>query len=1125
MGRVVGVLLLLSLGMGADDVAGRASALETGGDALAARDLLRRAAGTRPRDPAILLRYAEFLERYGDPEARHVYAQALGLLEKAADRGLYLEAIRRLALLDLLAGEKAPASALLRQYRAAGGDGWGAPPGPPAGEGQPGKPSPSKGDVIQIPGPLGAFARMAAISSDSRPDDILPALARNVVTSGYRASSNGDALEPTEFLDLIAGYLSQARELERVAGPGKTIHVPACDSAEAGRLLPILGYRLHGGCGSEAVLETADASRAFLTIDSGFPLASLEQAFRANRPFVYDFKPTEAPVLYGAAYWVGTSGEFLDVFLSDPALCRLYLGLSRLNRPTAEAFRRSFPLQRLKVFAHVLDFFGGMFEIEDGKAVVPGGPPSAAAWAEIAGAPPDRGAAFFEHLISKDDGWAASYYDALARLDGPVRDYLASPARLKRFYSAIRGKVTSPGPARPIFPSNTEVMLLTTRLRLDPDGRPHIPGGVELWGDLLSPRSHGKATGLTKPSNMWQDPDDVLEALFALSRKLVDNQPLRAFMALSDLDRHRNHPLAPATVARLARSYGEYGAQYPLFGEAPALDDRTILRYLDVAHDIGKISDPLLRADAAGTLQALAGLWQIFCRHGSIPEEEADAALSAILTGFGEVRKQRDLFDSARNGVLALLQAGHSPAAAGPQDRVVGLLASGAASSDSEASRQVARKIVRLFDAQRLVSLNLLFDLAGHLESLSRGEKLNAALLDRLASRIGEIRPPRDTLTPPGQNFFPFGYWAERHLEAQRKLNLPAAIEKASSDPEKLRDIRGLLAPLLRDTLVGFNYIEYAPPGGQLLSANPVFVRTHDFLGLSNAPETWRNTTVRGIGWPSNASGGLTGSLAGLPYALAAAEQNFMVPAREQSLIWGDLAPQIVLTATVPRWWNVTPVQLHWVGLHMRYAKSLLAESSFDRELRRNLLDILKRRMEPVRIERIGRFLEQGDVPAALDTMAPAELFFLATQEDRREDPLDPLASEIRRMAARWPDQVRPQAISRAFGSPKPILADSYRPELLSLRPFPALMNYSSRIMGESWESSGLYWATLADEMHLPPSQLNVKVPEWTEKMVETVYASHLEDWPALLVSLRAVGSDLRAHARHGMASQGVAAE
>ena len=75
-------------------------------------------------------------------------------------------------------------------------------------------------------------------------------------------------------------------------------------------------------------------------------------------------------------------------------------------------------------------------------------------------------------------------------------------------------------------------------------------------------------------------------------------------------------------------------------------------------------------------------------------------------------------------------------------------------------------------------------------------------------------------------------------------------------------------------------------------------------------------------------------------------------------------------------------------------------------------------------------------------------------------------------------------------------------------------MGYSSRILAESWESNTLYWVALADELNLPPSALNLKIPEWTGMLAEQIFASHLEDWPAVLRSLHHVGEDVRAKAR-----------
>ncbi len=67
-------------------------------------------------------------------------------------------------------------------------------------------------------------------------------------------------------------------------------------------------------------------------------------------------------------------------------------------------------------------------------------------------AQPSNGGEFLVKLVAKDDGWLCSLYDALARIRGPVRDYLTDPSRMKRFYTAVRGRITSPGPARPGVP-------------------------------------------------------------------------------------------------------------------------------------------------------------------------------------------------------------------------------------------------------------------------------------------------------------------------------------------------------------------------------------------------------------------------------------------------------------------------------------------------------------------------------------------------------------------------------------------------------------------------------------------------------------------------------------------------
>ena len=1115
--RAVPSLLAVLLGIGSalagsdngQEAVRSAQELERRGDALGARKLLQQAARSSNDDAATVLAYADFLAAHHDPEARSEYAKALAALAPS-QREERREASRRLVLLDLIDGDRAAAAHHVEAYRDAGGDEWagGLPAEAPAATVQ----------TIEIPGPLRSFARMAALAPDLPADELLSAVARNVVTGGYQALS-GEVLEPTEYLKLVTRYVSQARELAHVAGDKRTIRIDTCDSAEAGELLRILGYRMRGGCGSDVVLETVNASRAFVTIDSGFPIAELEQALRTNRKFEYAYAPTRVPVLYGSGYWLPPtdkqSGDFIDVLLGDPILCRTYLGLGKLDRETAEALRQAAPIDRLKAFAHVLDFYGGMFEVRGGKAVTPGGARSEQTWAELVGVPPAQGGAFLVKLVSRDDGWLASYFDALARMEGPVQDYLTEPQRLKRFYQAIRGRVTSPGPARPVFRANTDMLLLTTRLRLDPDGQPHVPGGLPVWKNLFGGRVFAKLdVRLARAAPGWKTPDDLMEALFGLCRKSVDNEPLAVFMTLSDLDRRRAKALDPATAQRLATDYHTYGSQYSLFSESPQLSDQTMLQYLDAARALNRGGDGQLRVDLTGSMQGLTGLWQIFCRQGFIAPGAADATLAGIVAPFPQVHSQRDLFDAARAGLGLLLKATGAPEGASAQDWVLDLLAGTETTSDSETQARVIQDMVRILEAQRLVSLDNLFGLADNLDAVARGERLNTALVGRLAARIAEIQPPWTSFTVQERGSMAVGYTVERHIEIEHHLNLKSAIDRAQGDAARLRELRGTLAPLLRDTLVGLNYVHYAPPGAQVLLTNPTFVRGHDFSGAPGHALFWEGTWVAAGGWPTNSGGRLTGSLAGLPYALAVAEQNFMVPVREQALIWGDLAPQLIQSAKVSRWWNVTPAELHWVELHLRYAESLVAESVFDPALRRQLIGLLGQQAAPAQASKVADLVERGEVRAALDNITPSESFLIARRMIASGRGMRPVAADIDRIEREAAGRINYEEISRAFGTPKPTLTGSYQPGLLHLRTFPALMGYSSRILAESWESTNLYWAALADEIHVPPSQLNVLIPEWTQQTVEQIFATHLEDWPAVLRSLRHVGEDVRAKAR-----------
>jgi hypothetical protein len=422
-------------------------------------------------------------------------------------------------------------------------------------------------------------------------------------------------------------------------------------------------------------------------------------------------------------------------------------------------------------------------------------------------------------------------------------------------------------------------------------------------------------------------------------------------------------------------------------------------------------------------------------------------------------------------------------------------------------------------DDQRLVSLDTIFALGDGLGEMAKGKSASEPLAS-LAAELREFEMPKPLFTPRERTELAGGLYNSRHTYAEMRTDLSKVIQSPGSSDE-LTAARGQLAPFLRDTLVGLNYAYYEPPGAQMLHHNPLFVRTHDFSGgdfsgeLTLAGEqAWQTPRLFGRGWTASGGAHLVGSLADLPYVLAVVEQDFIVPKNVQSLIWEDLVPALMSSAVLPRWWRVTRNELHAVTLYQRAGEEILMAAAENEQLRQTVMTILTDRMLPQRAERVESDLRTHHAEQVLAEILPSETFYLAA-EYRRKYPGEAnaggsAAKELEDLSARFPAEVSWQRLSEDFGVPHPALTRSYARELLNVKPFPAFLGYSSRLLAESWDSNNLYWARLADEKGYAPEALNRLIPELTRRMVEATFASHLEDWPAVLRAMRETGEEFR---------------
>ena len=341
---------------------------------------------------------------------------------------------------------------------------------------------------------------------------------------------------PTEFLLLLERYVDQARELQALAGQSNTIRIATC--SDAGPLIHILGYGVQPGCGQKNIsLETTDAERAFLTIDSGFPLVELEESLQKGVPFVYPFPSTRVPLLLREGDWIAlnasrkrSSGSLINVLMDNPAVSRLYWALAKNSPETRAALDRSPGLRRLLPYGPVLDFYGSQISIRSGGIILPGGLGAEPEWKELVGASPDNPGDFVLHLLAKDRGWMAAYFDVLSRVSQKQQSRLTQTPRLKQLYAAFRPADNEPEATRGVFRKAPGLLVLFTRVTWEPNGDLHVPGDLGTWRDVVSrQKSDSKVIrDWSKGAHGWNNPERMLEAMaVAFSRVDIASGPLQ----------------------------------------------------------------------------------------------------------------------------------------------------------------------------------------------------------------------------------------------------------------------------------------------------------------------------------------------------------------------------------------------------------------------------------------------------------------------------------------------------------------------------------------------------------------------------------------------------------------------
>ena len=371
------------------------------------------------------------------------------------------------------------------------------------------------------------------------------------------------------------------------------------------------------------------------------------------------------------------TGDMLSLLLHDPGVARLYWALTKNDDETRLELKRAPGLRRLLPYAPVLDFYGSEICIRSGKVEVPGDAAAAAGWKDLVGVSPDSSGEFVAHLLDKDSGWLAAYFDVLSRVSKEQQAHLTQSPRMKHLYEAFRASDAEGTATKGVFRKAPELLVLFTSVQWEPNGAPRIPGNLNVWKEIINQKTDSVTVkSWAKKVHGFDNPEQLLEAMTAFSRIQTDTGPLQIYLALNAVDSARTtqQRLSPETVRLLATKFAQFNSWYMIFTEFPELNDGSIVNFVNTASAVDSISNQALRGNVLGAFQANIGLWQILARQRQIPAAAQNDSWQKVIEPFAKISSSMQLFDAAHNSLGALLQAASGKADIS-QDEIIDLLA------------------------------------------------------------------------------------------------------------------------------------------------------------------------------------------------------------------------------------------------------------------------------------------------------------------------------------------------------------------------------------------------------------------------------------------------------------------
>ena len=160
----------------------------------------------------------------------------------------------------------------------------------------------------------------------------------------------------------------------------------------------------------------------------------------------------------------------------------------------------------------------------------------------------------------------------------------------------------------------------------------------------------GGTTGATRARGARRSissPDQLVQAMFAVSRAKTDEGPVQIYLVTSELSACELPNIV--WLLRLCASWRANSTTLvinTIFSEFQELNDASIVLFMDTAEALTNLPNPL-RGNTLGMFQANIGLWQILARQGQyILSLRLNDSWQQVIKPFSGIRSAAQLYDA-----------------------------------------------------------------------------------------------------------------------------------------------------------------------------------------------------------------------------------------------------------------------------------------------------------------------------------------------------------------------------------------------------------------------------------------------------------------------------------------------